>query len=152
MADIRLNRPSGPIWWKYFIETTYFFDISYVLPVYTLNLLFSNSNNTENIHRLNTVMVTWFFSPFFLLNIKKGVCKTATAIPGLLKKYHMSYDLVTLCLSLQWEDLIRMARRGLTYIQIFEKTNLWLRENCSLEDNLLKHNWILPWEHWKGVI
>ena len=43
---------SGPIWFKYFIETTQIFGISYVLPVYNLNLLLSNTRNTKYIHNL----------------------------------------------------------------------------------------------------
>ena len=66
MADSRLNRPSWPIWWKYFIETTYIFGISYVWPVYFLNLILLNTSNTKFIHRLNTVMVTLFLFAFFV--------------------------------------------------------------------------------------
>ena len=39
--------------------------VSYVLPVCNLNLLLFNTINTENIHRLNTVMVTWILFAFF---------------------------------------------------------------------------------------
>ena len=42
----------------FYIETNYIFGILYVLPVYNLNSFLSDTSNTENIHRLNRVMVT----------------------------------------------------------------------------------------------
>ena len=55
-----INKQTKNQYEKNLLLKTLRFLVFHVLPLYNMSLLLSNTSHTENMHRLNTVMLTWF--------------------------------------------------------------------------------------------